>query len=128
MASQSRRLALVFIALLSIAALPVAAAGCGGGSGGAASSAPSEPVASSAPSEPPATQASSAPAGSTTPDGTALLQDRCTRCHDLARVQSARKSAADWTTTVDRMVGKGASLTDAEKQTLIDYLAATYGG
>lgn len=61
------------------------------------------------------------------PDGASLLQARCTRCHTLDRVQQASKSAAEWETTVARMRGKGAQLSDAEAQTLIRHLAETYG-
>lgn len=56
-----------------------------------------------------------------------LLQDRCTRCHTLDRVQAASKSLAEWQTTVERMRGKGADLTDDEAQVLTEYLADTYG-
>jgi cytochrome c5 len=59
-------------------------------------------------------------------DGQALLNDRCTKCHKLDRVTSAKKSASDWKTTVSRMVGKGAQLTSAEQTVLVDYLAKTY--
>ena len=69
--------------------------------------------------------ASQTPAA-TTLDGQTLLQERCTVCHNLNRVTSAQKTAAQWTTTVERMVGKGAQLDTQEQQTLIDYLAQTY--
>ena len=59
-------------------------------------------------------------------DGATLLQERCTVCHNTDRVTQARKTSAEWDTTVTRMVGKGAQLTDAEKLVLVDYLAATY--
>ena len=59
-------------------------------------------------------------------DGATLLQERCSVCHDTDRVTQARKTSAEWDTTVTRMVDKGAQLTDAEKLVLVDYLAATY--
>jgi len=59
-------------------------------------------------------------------DGQALLNDRCTKCHNLNRVTSAKKSASDWENTVSRMVGKGAQLTTDEQKVLVDYLAKTY--
>ena len=70
-----------------------------------------------------------APAGTAAPsavDGASLLQERCTACHSLARVQSAQKSEADWRASVERMVAKGAQLSAAEQETLVKYLAATY--
>ena len=59
--------------------------------------------------------------------GEELLQDRCTRCHTLDRVQTASKSLAEWQTTVERMRTKGAQLTEDEVQVLTEYLADTYG-
>jgi cytochrome c5 len=59
-------------------------------------------------------------------DGQTLLEERCTRCHDLSRVEQARKTADEWRTTVERMVGKGANLTPQEQEALIQYLAETY--
>ena len=69
-------------------------------------------------------QATVAPAAGV--DGQALLNDRCTKCHNLNRVTSAKKSASDWESTVSRMVGKGAQLTTDEQKVLVDYLAKTY--
>ncbi len=60
------------------------------------------------------------------PDGQTLMQERCSVCHSLSRVTSAHKSAAEWKVSVDRMVARGAQLTPAEEQVLLDYLAATY--
>jgi len=59
-------------------------------------------------------------------DGKALLQEHCTVCHDLTRVESKNKSEADWKATVERMVGKGAKLNPAEQEAVIKYLALTY--
>ena len=59
--------------------------------------------------------------------GEELLQDRCTQCHTLDRVQTASKSLAEWQTTVERMRTKGAQLTEDEVQVLTEYLADTYG-
>jgi cytochrome c5 len=74
--------------------------------------------------QPPANTATVTPA---TPDGAALLNERCTVCHSLTRVTSARKSADQWNQTVSRMVQNGAQLTSAEQTELVNYLAKTYG-
>jgi len=66
----------------------------------------------------------SEPSGS---EGQALLEDRCTGCHTLDRVERAQKSREQWITTVDRMVDYGAQLSEAEKDILVDYLVETYG-
>ena len=56
-----------------------------------------------------------------------LLQDRCTACHSLARVEKAQKTREEWDQTVSRMVGKGVQLTEDEQSALVEYLAETYG-
>lgn len=60
-------------------------------------------------------------------DGAALLEDRCSECHSANKVKQAPRSKSDWENTVNRMIQKGANLSDAEKQALVDYLAQTYG-
>jgi len=59
-------------------------------------------------------------------DGKALLEERCTRCHDLGRVERARKTEEEWKATVERMVEKGAQLSQAEQELVIQYLTETY--
>jgi len=59
-------------------------------------------------------------------DGKTLLEERCTVCHTLDRVESASKSAAGWGLNVRDMVGKGAELNASEQETLIEYLSITY--
>jgi cytochrome c5 len=59
-------------------------------------------------------------------DGKAVMERACSSCHDLARVTSEDGTKDEWTAVVDRMIGKGAKLTDAEKTALITYLSETY--
>jgi predicted CxxxxCH...CXXCH cytochrome family protein len=59
-------------------------------------------------------------------DGKSLMDSRCSVCHSTGRVTSAHMTAAEWTTTVQTMVARGAQLNATEQQTLIDYLAANY--
>jgi cytochrome c5 len=59
-------------------------------------------------------------------EGKALLEERCTQCHDLGRVERAKKSEEEWKATVERMVGKGAELNEAEQELVIQYLAEMY--
>jgi len=59
-------------------------------------------------------------------DGKALMNERCTGCHGLERIQTVKKSKAEWETTVARMKAKGTKLNDAETAALVDFLAATY--
>jgi len=52
----------------------------------------------------------------------AILARRCQQCHDLERA-TTKPTSEDWTTIIDRMITLGASVTPAEQQTLIEYLA-----
>jgi len=58
--------------------------------------------------------------------GQTLMEQRCTVCHSVSRITSAHHTAAEWKTTVDRMINKGAQLSSSEEQTLLDYLAKNY--
>jgi len=59
-------------------------------------------------------------------DGQALVQERCTECHNLGRVERARKTEAGWKANVERMVKMGAQLSQKEQTAVIQYLAETY--
>jgi cytochrome c2 len=52
-----------------------------------------------------------------------ILARRCGQCHDLTRA-TTKLASEDWPTIIDRMVGLGAVVTPAERQTLIEYLTA----
>lgn len=74
------------------------------------------------------TTSATAPSNSdTTSDGATLLQERCTVCHTLSRVESAKNTSAEWGSIVDQMIGKGAKLSSDEKALVVDYLSVTYG-
>ena len=60
-------------------------------------------------------------------DGEALLQQRCTACHNLNRVTNKSWSLEQWEQNVSEMVGKGARLNAEEKEVLIKYLTENYG-
>lgn len=105
---------LVFAALLT---------GCGGKTTTTPTVAPNVTTVAAPTVIPPA---SIAPPDSTA-DGATLLQERCTGCHSLGKVQSAHLDQARWTRTVADMVNKGASLSADEQKVLVDYLVKTYG-
>ena len=65
--------------------------------------------------------------GEETPAGEALVQNRCTTCHNLNRVSGERETREGWEDIVDEMIEKGAKLDGGEREAVIDYLAATYG-
>ena len=63
-------------------------------------------------------------------DGAALLQEACTRCHDLGRVERAQKTRDEWVENYERMMAKGSPavpVADDELDILIDHLVETYG-
>lgn len=121
---------MILIAVISIFMLVLVACGSG------ASQPAQSPAVTQAEQAPAATSASGggAPAvtsassgGASAQDGASLLQDRCTACHGIDRVTQTKKDAGQWEQTVSRMIGHGAQLSDAEKATLVAYLAKTYG-
>jgi cytochrome c5 len=57
-------------------------------------------------------------------DGEQLVQERCTVCHDLTRVEAADYDEAGWEASVDRMIQNGANLTPEERDIVVDFLAA----
>jgi cytochrome c5 len=60
-------------------------------------------------------------------DTKALFEEKCGICHSTDRPKLKKKTAAEWATTVERMRGKGASLTDEEATVIVDHLAQHYG-
>jgi hypothetical protein len=71
----------------------------------------------------------STPAPTATPEehpGKALVSSRCTTCHPIATLETAKKDQAGWKITVERMVSKGAQLDQEQQGHAIDYLALTY--
>ena len=72
---------------------------------------------------PAAAQAPAFPAG----EGQATVQAACAACHPPAIVASKHYSADKWAEVVDQMVGKGAKVSDADYDVIVNYLAKTYG-
>lgn len=65
------------------------------------------------------------PQGTTSDTGTpgaAMLKRRCSVCHTLDRVESAKKDEAGWNATIDRMRTKGAVVSAEEQAQIIAYL------
>jgi hypothetical protein len=59
-------------------------------------------------------------------DGQALVEERCTVCHNLQTITGTKKSADGWQSTVERMIGKGAQLDDAEQAVVVEHLTEAY--
>lgn len=62
--------------------------------------------------------------GETMMSGAELVETRCTVCHSIDRINNASKDREGWAATVDRMIGNGANLNEAEREAVIDYLAS----
>lgn len=77
-----------------------------------------------------------APAGQSQPSAGAkgpdtvtanLVNTACTSCHTIDRINNKKGDSAAWTTTVNRMTGIGANLTDEQVPQVVAYLTANAG-
>ena len=59
--------------------------------------------------------------------GKAIFEAKCLLCHEADLTEQQRLSRAGWTREVEKMVRWGATVTDAEKEPLVDYLTQRYG-
>jgi competence ComEA-like helix-hairpin-helix protein len=60
-------------------------------------------------------------------EGQAIVQQKCASCHALKVVTGKRASREQWAPIVDRMITRGADVSDDELDTLLDYLAKNFG-
>ena len=58
--------------------------------------------------------------------GKAETEKICSQCHELARSISLRQDRAGWEATVNKMVGMGATASDAELKSITDYLTVHF--
>jgi mono/diheme cytochrome c family protein len=56
-----------------------------------------------------------------------LVDTRCSVCHDLTRVSSAKRSRNEWKGTVARMVFYGAPITPDEQESITSYIHSNFG-
>src|SRR5688572_31465297 len=59
--------------------------------------------------------------------GKALIERLCKNCHEPEKAVTERLSREDWAKTLDKMVESGAEGTEAEFNTILDYLAKNFG-
>lgn len=59
--------------------------------------------------------------------GQKVFEDKCLLCHEVDLVAQQRLGKPGWTREVEKMNRWGATVTDAEKEPLVDYLVKTYG-
>ena len=60
--------------------------------------------------------------GAVSDDAVPLLKTRCSTCHDLTLIAQQRLDTDGWTRELDKMIGWGAMVTDAEKGELASLL------
>src|SRR5512145_359530 len=58
--------------------------------------------------------------------GAELARERCVNCHEADLIVSQRLSRQGWTREVEKMIRWGASVSESEKEILIDYFAAHF--
>jgi hypothetical protein len=77
----------------------------------------------------PSTVQSQPPGGAKGPDAASatLVATACTSCHSIDRVNNKKGDNNAWTTTVTRMKGMGAGLTDEQVPQVVDYLTRNAG-
>ena len=63
----------------------------------------------------------------TDPEGEALVQRACTRCHAADRVNQARNSAEAWRVVIVDMRERGAQIADEDLEKLVEWLGRTKG-
>lgn len=59
--------------------------------------------------------------------GKAELMAGCGGCHGVDLVTAQARTLPEWGGVVDAMVGYGATLTDAQRKAIVDYLSAHFG-
>jgi competence ComEA-like helix-hairpin-helix protein len=60
-------------------------------------------------------------------EGQAIVQQKCSSCHALKVVTGKKASRQQWSTIVDRMITRGADVSEDDIDTLLDYLAKNFG-
>lgn len=121
----SRMLRLCTFALVA-AVVAASLAGCG------SQSAPRDtpPADQPAPDSPSSNDAGDSGAADDTvvdaAQGRALLEQHCTRCHGLDRIESVSRDRSGWESTVSRMERNGLRIDAQDREAVIDYLAAEY--
>jgi competence protein ComEA len=60
-------------------------------------------------------------------DGKDLVQKVCASCHSVGLITTHHQGRNEWTTTVQRMAEHGASATDEQFNTIVNYLTNNFG-
>jgi competence ComEA-like helix-hairpin-helix protein len=79
--------------------------------------------------QPPATPAPDQPAAQPAADakGAATFARVCSTCHDGASILSTRRSKTQWTEVIEKMMERGAQVSDEDFEEVMGYLLRNYG-
>jgi hypothetical protein len=66
-------------------------------------------------------------AGQSKDRGRELVEDVCTYCHNLDRLQGKELNREEWRGLIKGMISEGAPVTDEEFSVILDYLVKHYG-
>jgi cytochrome c5 len=58
--------------------------------------------------------------------GAAVYKRACLACHDADIIEQQKLGKTGWTRSVEKMMRWGASVTDADKEPLVEYLASRF--
>ncbi len=64
------------------------------------------------------------PATATEDPVKALIEERCSDCHNTSIIYNANYDESGWSDVIDQMIQKGADLSDEEKAQIIEWLIA----
>ena len=59
--------------------------------------------------------------------GRELVEDVCTYCHNLDRLQGKQYTREEWRGVIKGMIDQGAPVTDKEFSMILDYLVKNHG-
>ncbi len=60
-------------------------------------------------------------------DGKVLFEQKCLKCHKLAKFKEQENSRKEWVLILSRMQRGTCAMTDDELEAIADYLAKAYG-
>jgi ADP-ribosylglycohydrolase len=57
----------------------------------------------------------------------AKVKAACTQCHAASKITSQHKTRQEWSTQLDKMIGLGAEVPDAQRAAFLNYLSKNFG-
>lgn len=57
----------------------------------------------------------------------AKIKAACTQCHNATRITEQHRTRKEWSDQLDKMVGLGAEVADADRAPMLDYLTKNFG-